>query len=136
MDRFRNTPHGRVSWQLRRREFRLHRVYYRQLVADITHAATENSGTARAADVDISSIGLVENLLRREHGEGPGLVQVEDMAVSVNMCSRQAAVFVFTFRDCLNLYMTYNEAFYAREYMKKFLTEIKERLVAELGIGD
>ncbi|CAF9926181.1 hypothetical protein IMSHALPRED_006887 [Imshaugia aleurites] len=117
-------------------QFRLHRVYYRQLVADITHAATESSGTARAADVDISSIGLVENLLRREYGEGPGLVQVEDMAVSVNTCSRQAAVFVFTFRDCLNLYMTYNEAFYAREYMKRFLTEIKERLVAELGIGD
>lgn len=43
--------------------FRLHRVYYRQLVADITRAAIEGGGTARAADVDISSIGLLENLI-------------------------------------------------------------------------
>ena len=114
--------------------FRLHRVYYRQLVADITQAAAKGEGTARAADVDISSIGLVENLVRREYGEGPGLVQVEEVRVSVNSCSRQAAVFVFTFWDCLNMYMTYNEAFHTKESMEKFLESIKETLVAQLGI--
>ena len=42
-----------------------------------------------------------------------GMVQVEEVRVSVNTCSRQAAVFVSTFQDRLNLYMTYNEAFHA-----------------------
>ena len=108
--------------------FRLHRVYYRQLVADI----------ARAADIDISSIGLLENIVRREYGErgssAMGMVQVEEVRVSVNSCSRQAAVFVFTFRDRLNLYMTYNEAFHTKGDMEGFLFEIKETLVAQLGI--
>ena len=114
--------------------FRLHRVYYRQLVADIKHAAAKGEGVARAADVDISSIGLVENLVRREYGEKPGLVQVEEVRVSVNSCSRQAAVFVFTFRDCLNMYMTYNEAFHRKEHMERFSGDIKETLIAQLGI--
>lgn len=116
--------------------FRLHRVYYRQLVADITQAAeTEGGGTARAADVDISSIGLVEDLMRREYGQGSDLVQVQEMTVSVNTCSRQAAVFVFTFRDRLNLYMTYNESFHARKDMEGFLEEVRQTLVTELDIG-
>ena len=118
--------------------FRLHRVYYRQLVADITRAAIEGGGTARAADVDISSIGLVENLVCRDYGElrssAMGMVQVEEVRVSVNTCSRQAAVFVFTFRDRLNLYMTYNEAFHAKGDMEGFLSEVKGTLVAQLGI--
>jgi len=86
--------------------FRLHRVYYRQLVADITQAAKDGGGTLRVADVDISSIGLVENMVCREYGEKNEIVQVQEVRVSVNTCSRQAAVFVFTFRVCLNLYMT------------------------------
>ena len=62
------------------------------------------------------------------------MVQVEEVRVSVNTCSRQAAVFVFTFRDCLNLYITYNEAFHAKEDMEGFLAEVKETLVKQLGI--
>jgi len=114
--------------------FRLHRVYYRQLVADITQAAKEGGGTLRAADVDISSIGLLEDLMRREYGEKCNMIQVQEVRVSVNTCSRQAAVFVFTFCDCLNLYMTYNEAFYTKESMEGFLEDVKKTLVAELEI--
>ena len=116
-------------------KFRLHRLYYRQLVADVTHAASEGRETARTADVGITSIGLVENLLQREYGKGSGLVQVEEVGISLNSCSRKAVVIVYTFRDRLNLYMSYNEAFHAKEDMERFLEEIKETLVKELNIG-
>lgn len=115
--------------------FRLHRVYYRQLVADIAQAAKNGGGTARAADVDISSIGVVENMVSRKYGEEPETVTVQEIRVSVNTCSRQAAVFVFTFQDCLNLYMSYNEAYYTRNSMELFLKEVETTLVTELGIS-
>lgn len=112
--------------------FRLHRVFYRQLVADLR----EGHKFKRAVHVGISSIGLVENLLDREYGKGSGLVQVEEVGVSTNSYSKGAAVFVFTFRDRLNLYMSYNEAFHGKEDMERFLEEIKETLVKELEIGE
>ena len=116
--------------------FRLHRVYYRQLVEDIMQAAEEGGGTARAADVDISSIGLIENRVAREYGRGLDVVEVTEVAVSVNSCSRQAAVFVSTFQDCLTLYMSYNEAYHLEEDMDSFLEEVSQSLAVELGITD
>ena len=116
--------------------FRLHRVYYRQLVEDIMQAAAEGGGTARAADIDISSIGLVEDLMAREYGRGPDVVKVLEVTASVNSCSRQAAVFVSTFRDCLSLYMSYNKAYHVKEDMESFLKEVSKSLVVELGITD
>lgn len=110
--------------------FRLHRVYYRQLVEDIM----QGGGSARAADVDISSIGLIENSVCREYGDEYDVVQVLEVTVSVNTCSRQAGVFVSTFRDCLNMYMSYNEAYHTKEDMESFLKAIKENLVAELRL--
>ena len=113
--------------------FRLHRVYYRQLVADIAQAAKNGGGTARAADVDISSIGVVENMVSREYGEEAETVTVQEIRVSVNTSSRQAAVFVCTFQDCLNLYMSYNEAYYTRKSMELFLKEVETTRSSELA---
>ena len=76
-------------------KFRLHRVYYRQLVADITLAAANGEGMARAADENNRIKLLVQKIIKKKYGEGPSLVRVEEVRVSVNSCSRQAAVFVF-----------------------------------------
>lgn len=125
--------------------FRLHRVYYRQLIEGMIQSAAKGGQTAaRAADVDTSSIGLIENMVRRDYcGREEALgevklaqvqMQVLEVTVSVNSCSRQAAVFVYTFRDCLNLYMTYNEAYHTREDMESFLEEVRRTLDVALEI--
>ena len=33
------------------------------------------------------------------------------------------------------MYMTYNEAFHTKESMEKFLENVKETVIAQLGIG-
>ena len=69
--------------------------------------AEESRTEARACDVNISSVGLIDNLtgcLFVENAEK--LMQIADMRVSVNRCARHAGVFVVTFRERLDLYMT------------------------------
>ena len=123
--------------------FHLHRVYYAQLVSSIKEAAVSGTqAAARAADVDISSIGLIENLVQHDYlayggdedKDGAVEVEVENFTLSVNTISRQAAVFVFTFRGCLNLYLTYNEAFHSKEAMTAFSRGVEDVLVTELNV--
>lgn len=118
-------------------QFRLHGVFNHQLVKDIEKMAEEDT-TAKepACDVDISSLGLLEKLVRREYGEGEGTIIVRDLGISINTSSRQAGIFVWTFRDCLHLYITYNDAYHIRSAMKDFLQDVEEILMRELDVTE
>ena len=101
--------------------FRLRRMCYTPLVSSIEEASVLGmQAAARAADVVISSVGLIEDIVQYKcHVDSESKnkdrtveVQVEDNNLSVNTSSHQEAGFLVTFPGFLNLYMTYNEAFH------------------------
>ncbi|PSN71837.1 hypothetical protein BS50DRAFT_657564 [Corynespora cassiicola Philippines] len=83
----------------------------------------------QASDVDISSIGIVENLMKRSHGSDSWGIDVTDMSLAVNILTPQAVFFVWTFQDQLNLNVAYNEAYHSEAQMQGFPNLVKSILL-------
>ncbi|KAI0804369.1 hypothetical protein GGR55DRAFT_658238 [Xylaria sp. FL0064] len=114
-----------------------HREYAKQL-AELIRNPPPQGGGEPPSEVDISSIGVTEKLVRRSYGSsdpGPGL-EVKAVSVGVEILTRQAVAFVWTFRDQLNVSAVYNEAFHSVEQMNRFLGEVKRELLEGLGLQD
>ncbi|GAD93711.1 hypothetical protein ANI_1_3154014 [Paecilomyces variotii No. 5] len=88
------------------------------------------------SDVDISSIGVLEKWIRHEYGSSGSLIQVQAISVGLEVLTRQAICFVWTFRDRLNLRVVYNESFHAPEQMQAFAETVKNNLLEGLGIAE
>jgi hypothetical protein len=86
------------------------------------------------SDVDISSIGVAESLIRRFYGSGDLAIDVVAVSVGVEILTRQAVCFVWTFRDQLNLHVVYNEAYHERDQMQDFVSAVEQSLMTELQI--
>ncbi|KKA18390.1 Uncharacterized protein T310_7653, partial [Rasamsonia emersonii CBS 393.64] len=108
-----------------------HREYARRLCDLIRNLP---AGGEPASDVDISSIGIAEKLIKQVYGMQEYGVEVRAISVGVEMLTRQAVCFVWTFRDQLNLHVVYNEAFHAPEQMEQFVGTVKDVLLKELGV--
>ncbi|KAI1737841.1 hypothetical protein F4680DRAFT_460188 [Xylaria scruposa] len=111
-----------------------HREYARQLVELVRQGG--ESGALPPSDVDISSIGVAEKLIRPSYGSLEASFEVRAVSVGVEILSRQAVVFVWTFRDRLNLSVVYNEAFHSGEQMSRFVDTVKIELLEGLGVRD
>jgi hypothetical protein len=86
------------------------------------------------SDVDISSIGVAESLIQRTYGSGDLAIDVVAVSVGVEILSRQAVCFVWTFRDQLNFHVVYNEAYHEKDQMQDFVSAVEQSLKTELGI--
>jgi hypothetical protein len=75
------------------------------------------------SDVDISSIGVAEAYVQRAHGDEGFGIDVRGVSVGVEMCSRQAVCFVWTYRERLSLNVVYNEVYHGRGQMEGFVGE-------------
>ncbi|KAL1877314.1 hypothetical protein Plec18167_005004 [Paecilomyces lecythidis] len=88
------------------------------------------------SDVDISSIGVLEKWIRHQYGSPGSLIEVRAISVGLEMLTRQAICFVWTFRGRLNLRVVYNESFHTAEQMQVFVETVKKNLLEELGITE
>ncbi|KAI0546774.1 hypothetical protein F4679DRAFT_401158 [Xylaria curta] len=104
-----------------------HREYAKKLIELV-----RRGGESPSSEVDISSIGVAEKLIRPSYGS----LEVRAVSVGVEILSRQAVVFVWTFRDRLNLSVVYNEAFHSGEQMRRFVDTVKSELLEGLGVRD
>ncbi|KAI2636515.1 hypothetical protein GGS26DRAFT_549459 [Hypomontagnella submonticulosa] len=111
-----------------------HREYAAQLGAMIRSMAP--GGDSPPSDVDISSIGIAENLIRRSYGTPEAGFEVKAISVGVEILSRQAVTFVWTFRNQLNLNAVYNESFHSADQMMEFVATVKSQLLEGLGVRD
>ncbi|KAJ9300268.1 hypothetical protein DTO271G3_2385 [Paecilomyces variotii] len=111
-----------------------HREYTRRLCDLVRN--TPETGENPPSAVDISSIGVIEKWIRREYGTPDSSIRVQAIGIGLDMLTRQAGCFVWTFRDCLNLRIVYNEAFHAPEQMQALVEMIRAVLLKELGISD
>ena len=87
------------------------------------------------SDVDISSIGVAENVIGSLKGTQDRGVEVQSVSVGVEILTRQCVCFVWTFRDQLNLNLVYNESFHDEEDTVLFLQTLKEVMLKELAGG-
>ncbi|KAI0886791.1 uncharacterized protein GGS22DRAFT_199148 [Annulohypoxylon maeteangense] len=100
-------------------------------------AGEEGEGGVRMpSDVDISSIGVAEKLVKRFYGSEEAGFEVRAVGVGVEILSRQGVTFVWTFRDQLNLSVVYNEAFHSAEQMNLFVNTVKSQLLKGLSLQD
>lgn len=93
-------------------------------------------GVPFPSDVDISSIGVAENLIQRSYGSDEGGIEVFSISVGTEILARSAVCFVWTFRDQLNLCVVFNQAFHERAQMDDFVNPVKSILMQELGEKD
>ncbi|KAL1971040.1 hypothetical protein VTN77DRAFT_2874 [Rasamsonia byssochlamydoides] len=110
-----------------------HREYARSLCDLIRNLP---QGGEPPSDVDISSIGIAEKLINPVYGTPDYGVEVRAVSVGVEMLTRQAVCFVWTFRNQLNLNVVYNEAFHAPEQMEQFVGTVKDVLLKQLGVAE
>lgn len=89
------------------------------------------AGTPSPTDVDISSLGVVEQFLDREKGTVERGIQVERVSGGLEMMNRQCVCHVWTFRDQLCLNLVYNEAFYTNEIVDGFVKCVSDSLLKE-----
>lgn len=109
-----------------------HREYARGLSALLRNIP--QGGDPPASDVDISSLGVIEKLIRREFGTTERGVQISRVSVGVEILTRQSTCFVWTFRDQLFLNAVFNESFHTRDEMEELVGIVKRDLIKELGV--
>jgi hypothetical protein len=86
------------------------------------------------SDVDISSIGVAETWMKRSYGGDYSGIAVVGVSVGVEILSRQAVCFVWTFREQLNLSVVYNEAYHKEVQMRRFVAAVESALKTGLEI--
>ena len=87
------------------------------------------------SDVDISSIGIAEQLIARTKGDTNSGIDILDIYIGVEMLTRQCVCFAWTFRDQLNLNLVYNKSFHDEQDTKEFLRTTREIMLNELAIS-
>ncbi|KAI1075558.1 hypothetical protein F5B20DRAFT_559375 [Whalleya microplaca] len=111
-----------------------HREYAAQLAELIRNLP--QSGDQPPSDVDISSIGIADKMIRRSYGTSDAGFAVNAISVGVEILSQQAVTFVWTFRDQLNLSAVYNESFHSADQMSQFVSAVRSQLLEGLGVQD
>lgn len=89
-------------------------------------------GTPPPSNIHLSSLGVVENHLERQHGNA---IQVADFQLGVNMMTRQVAIYIWTFDRRFNISLVYNDAYYHDSEMRNFLDSIMNVVKKEMGIA-
>ncbi|GKZ77773.1 hypothetical protein AnigIFM56816_000556 [Aspergillus niger] len=95
-----------------------------------TPAEVANSGNG-SASVDLSQLGLVDDLLQTRY-EGPRYtLEIEDWWTGVEFVTKKLQGYTWTRDGQLHLTLHFNEAFYQSEAIEKFLEEWRSIVVKE-----
>ncbi|KAI1142335.1 hypothetical protein F5Y05DRAFT_370565 [Hypoxylon sp. FL0543] len=112
-----------------------YREYASQLI-DLLRNLPQGVQENPPSDVNISSIGVAEKLIRRSYGTPDAGFEVKAVSLGVEILTREAVTFVWTFRDQLNLSVAYNESFHSADQMSQFVDAVKSQLLEGLGVQD
>ena len=112
-----------------------HREYALQVVAALRSLPKPAAGDPPPPSyVDISNIGIVEKFVNRDYGTPEAGFQVKAVSLGVELLSPPCCIYVWTFRDQLNLSATYNEAYHSADQMSRFVDTVKSLLLEGLGV--
>lgn len=82
-------------------------------------------------DAILSSLGVVDNVIKTKYGGGVGVV-VQDFSLVVDAVLGMGIFMVYTFRDRLSMVYPYNDAYEDRESVEKYMEELESILDKEL----
>ncbi|KAI1813020.1 hypothetical protein GGS20DRAFT_555069 [Poronia punctata] len=80
-------------------------------------------------DALISSLGVAEEYIRRDYGDG---IKVKDFSFGVDVVMGMSMFMIYTFQDRLRLLYSFNDGFEKAEDIQKYLDEIRDILHREL----
>jgi hypothetical protein len=86
------------------------------------------------SDVDVSSIVVAESHIKRSYGSEDLAIAVTAVSVGVEILTRQAVCFAWSFRDRLNFNVVYNEVYRDEHQMQDFASAVEASLRVGLQI--
>lgn len=111
---------------------RARREYARQMLAVFSKPAPPPKSPPTPSDIDISSIGDAELLIKTSYGTDTGKeIEVLGISLGVETVTRQMYAFVWVFGGRLEFNLVYNEGYYEGAFVEGLL----ERLRGVLGGG-
>jgi hypothetical protein len=119
----------RQSWDLDKSDMMFVRVPYVEKATAMFKAAPPDMPPP--ADPNINSMGALDDYIKCRYGD----VAVKDVSFMVHMLSQQLYVHSWSWNGTLHISASYNEAYYTPDYVKKFLTALKDNMVENLGKG-
>lgn len=87
-------------------------------------------GALPPTEPSLSSLGVIDDYIHSRYGD----VEVVDFWIGVEMLTPQLMVYVWTRRGEMELSACYNTAFYTRQFVEDFLSQVKHVLLKGLGI--
>ncbi|KAI0840950.1 hypothetical protein F5Y06DRAFT_262148 [Hypoxylon sp. FL0890] len=111
-----------------------HREYAVQIIELLSNMP--QGGDHPPSDVDISNIDNVDKIIQQSYGTSEAGLEVKAVSIGVEILTRQAVTFMWTFRDQLNLSVVYNEAFHSADQMRQVVNTVRNLLLEELGVQD
>jgi hypothetical protein len=109
-----------------------YRVYAGGLCEVMRNPPIAGEGATPPSEVDVSSIGKLSQYVQVSYGSPDYGVSVLDIGVGTELLSRQAVIYIWTFREQLTLSITYNSAFHNAEQMKDFVEGVKKDILENL----
>ena len=88
-------------------------------------------GTTPPCEPNLSSLGMIDEYMDAKFSDR---VDVMDFWIGVEMLTRQLMVYVWTREKKMKLSICYNESFYARDFVERFLESTKREMVEGLEI--
>lgn len=84
---------------------------------------------------EMSTLGDVEQYLKREYGDGDEKVVVSDFWLGTQFILPALQCHVWTFRDKLTVQACFNEAYYNKSFVANFLANVRSEVLVGLGIA-
>ncbi|KAH6661677.1 hypothetical protein B0J14DRAFT_645727 [Halenospora varia] len=82
----------------------------------------------------VTSMGIADTYLKREHGDGDRKLTVTDYCIADERVGRELVVFVWTFNDRLEINLAYNSGYLEREFVESFGQTLKTQLYRGLHL--
>lgn len=83
----------------------------------------------------VTSMGILDNYLKKEYGHGDKKLTVTDYCISDERVGRELVVFLWTFNDKLEINLAYNYGYLDREFVEKFGKTLKKELYQGLHLS-
>lgn len=107
--------------------------YQRRL--NLLFAAPPPPELPRRQTPEMSTLGNVEQYLKREYGDGDKKVVVNDFWLGTQFILPALQCHVWTFRDKLTIQACFNETYYNKSFVASFLADVRSEVLVGLGIA-
>jgi hypothetical protein len=97
----------------------------------VERAMTMLAAATPTTEPNLSNLGIIDDFVQKEYGQ----FLIKNVWLAVRMLSPQLYIHSWSWDGNLNLSICYNVAFYEEEFVQKWLEEVRENLLNNLGVS-